>query len=279
MSHKTPVLPITALAAVVLGAGLLATGAAEAQKTHIIRSGKVDKVAIAVWDQKSLVEIGRIEPGDTLVMGAGDSVILRVYAPRGFGPGDSRQYLAAKLAIDKGAGAALEDVDASSGSAILRALPKRGVAEVVYQLGDGIEVERPELARASFKVDVQALSRGQKVVRMFYLGILMREMEKDHVDVHDRIARIDRTGYPEVVEVAREIATSDESRTKIYDRGHTHQARLAAIYEHLLDLDPKDFDKYQMEDHIEMMKRGDVVGVVMDIVRSPEFRRVHRYNR
>ena len=50
-----------------------AAGPAEAQKTHIIRSGKVDKVAIAVWDRKSLVEIGRLEPGDTLVMGAGDA--------------------------------------------------------------------------------------------------------------------------------------------------------------------------------------------------------------
>lgn len=252
---------------------------AGAQGPRILRGGEVSRVEIAVWDPGSQVEIGLLRPDDTLVMDAGDSVVLRVVAPRGYGPGDVRQYLPAKLSVVKGAGAELADVDAAAGSALLKALPKRGVAEISYQLGQGIEVERQELARGTFRVDVQALSKGQKVVRAFYLGILMRDVDYDNAEVRERIAAIDRQGYPAVVSVAREIAESDESRTKVYDRGHTHQARLAALYEHLLGLEPSQFDKYQMEDHLEMMKRGDVAGVVMDIVRSPEFRRAQKFNR
>lgn len=278
MRSKTKVTKSVALT-VALIAGITLAAVAEAQGPRILRGGEVSRVEIAVWDPGSRVEIGLVRPEDTLVLDAGDSVVLRVVAPRGHAPGDSRQYLPAKLSVARGGGAELADVDESAGSALLKASPQRGVAEIAYELDQRIEVARPGLAKGSFRVDVQALSKGQRVVKALYLGILMHDVDYDSAEARERIAEVERQGYPAVVAAAREIASGDESRTKIYDRNHTREERLAALYEHLLALEPREFDKYQMEDHMAMMRRGDVVGVVMDIVGSPEFRRAHNYNR
>ena len=277
--------------------GLLVLGAAQAQGPGVLKAGTVSKVEIAVWDSETRDEIAELQLGDTLELEAGQSVILRLYAPKGHGPGDQRNYLAAKLYVQGGAGAELSAVDESKGSWQVTAAAKRGVAEIRYELPDGIEVTRPYMAKGSIKVEVAApaviaspeapaepapeaieMAKAEGIVERLYRGILLREPNLDKGKGQEWVEEIGKGGYPALVQVAREISDSEESQVKVAERGHDHRERLMAIENELLDFEPGKVDKYQMKDHLDMLEDGQITAVVMDIVYSPEFRRTHGYN-
>lgn len=269
--------------------GLAAGGTAWTQGPGVLEKGKVDKLEIAAWNPDTHDEIAQIQLGDTLEIAAGESVLLRLYVPRGHGPGDQRYYLPARFYVAEGGGAELSEVDEAKGSCVLTASKKGREAEVRYELGEGIEVARPFLAEGRFKVAVKApaaappplrpdVTKAEDMVGRLYRGILMRDAKLEKPESREWVDRVARGGYPELVEVAEEIVASEESQVKVVERGNSQGDRLLAIYRELLDLEPSEVDRYQWRDHLEMMVEGDVTAVVMDIVRSPEFRRVHGYN-
>lgn len=277
----------TLLTAVVL-CGLL-TAAALAQGPGMLEKGHVTKIEIAVWDAETHDELVQLQLGETLQVPAGQAVLLRLYAPRGHGPGDERHYLPVRFYVAKGNGAEVTAVDTAKGLYQLTASRHPGVAEVRYELGKGITVERPFMRDHFFKVEVTgaaavapppdtAWTKAQEMVARLYRGILMRDPDLDQEGVREWVVRVHRGGYPSLVEVAYEIVESEESQVKVPQRGFAGQDRLLAIYKQLLDLERSEIDRYQWQDHLAMMAEGRVTDVVMDIVRSPEFRRVHGYN-
>lgn len=277
------------LTAVVL-CGLL-SAAALAQGPGMLEKGHVTKIEIAVWDAETHDELVQLQLGETLEVPAGRAVLLRLYAPRGAAPGDERKYLPVRFYVAKGNGAEVTAVDASKGLYQLTASRHPGVAEIRYELGEGITVERPFMRDHFFKVEVTgaavaptlpqpdpAWTKAQEMVARLYRGILMRDPDLDQEGVREWVQRLHRGGYPSLVEVAYEIAESQESQVTVPQRGYAAQDRLLAIYKHLLDLERSEIDRYQWQDHLAIMAEGGVTDVVMDIVRSPEFRRVHDYN-
>jgi len=267
----------------------LAATAAVAQGTAMLDKGHVTKIEIAVWDPETHSELVQLQLGETLELPAGRSVLVRLYAPRGHGPGEQRNYLPARFHLAKGGGVEVSAEDAAKGTYRLTASSGPSVAEVRYELGKSITVDRPFMREHFFKVEVTpaaiappvpspdpAWAKAQEMTGRLYRGILMRDLKAE--TGREWIERVHHGGYPALVDVAYEIVESEESQIQVPRRGYTTEDRLLAIYQHLLDLERSEIDRYQWQDHLEMMGEGDLTDVVMDIVRSPEFRRVHGYN-
>lgn len=276
----------TWMTAALLGC-LLGTTASLAQGSGMLDKGTVSKVEIAVWDPETRDELAKIVAGDTLGLNPGDKVMLRLLAPRGHAPGGKRVYLPAKFTVAKGGGANLAVIDAAKGSYLLTASTQKRAAVIRYEINSrSITTSKPYMARGTFRIEVAGASiantpatpqriDAENIVDGLYQGILMREHNADNPAGRKWVALIQSQGYPGVVEAAYEIVASDESQVKVAARGHNHRARLLAIYKYLLDVEGDAIDQYQWNDHLGMMTGGRTTAVVMDIVRSPEFRRVH----
>jgi len=278
-----------------LAAALVLVDAAGAQAgPGVLKEGRISNVEIAVWRTSDKAELAQLSLGDTLVLDAGVEVMMRAYAPRGNGPGDQRWYLPVTFSVASGdRQIRLSDVNSDKGSCTLRATGDTGgrAVEIRYKLARHIQVTRSELAKGIFYLKVEraastpppsgdrpgssagGTSERDMVERLFQ-GILLREPGRASSDF-ERTIRHD--GYEGVVDVAYEIAESREARRQLRSADSTNTEHLEAIYRYLLDLRPSEIDRYQWRDHMDMMNRGDLSGVVMDIVRSPEFRRVHGY--
>ena len=107
-----------------------------------------------------------------------------------------------------------------------------------------------------------------RVIAGLYQGILLRAPDNGAVGFRDRIAREGRAG---AVRVAREIAESRESEIGVYEKGSCNQARLLALYEHLLGIDSSRVDQRRWREQLQRMERGDIAGVVDEMVQSREF--------
>lgn len=276
---------------------LLIFAAAATAQRGMIDSGTVSDVQIAVQTAEDQAEIEQLRDGAMLQLGEGETVHLRVFAPRGAASDHSgRGYLPARWSlVSRGKKVRLSDINPDRGIVTVTGLETAGrPAELRYELAGKVQTAKSELRSGLIFVQVEKrhgagheghqdghdgdhrdVTRAEDMVQHFYRGILMRDAKLDKA--HEWVAEIGAGGYPSVVEVAYEIVSSRESQEAVYDRGHTHKARLTEIYKHLLDLDEDEIDHYQWMDHLEMMERGDVTDVVMDIVRSPEFRRAHGY--
>jgi hypothetical protein len=113
-----------------------------------------------------------------------------------------------------------------------------------------------------------------EITDTLYHGILMRDMDASGGRSYSE--RIRNGNYATVVQIAQEIARSQESRVDMYEqRRITNRQRLDALYEHLLQLGSDDIDEQEWADNLERLNAGRIGDVVSDMVRSQRFRQVH----
>jgi len=112
----------------------------------------------------------------------------------------------------------------------------------------------------------------RELTNTLYQGILMRDM--DEGGGRGYADRIRSGGYSTVAQIAQEMARSEESRVRIYERQITNRQRLEALYENLLDLSSDDVDKEDWAADLRRLNDGRVADVVSDMVRSARFREV-----
>ena len=110
----------------------------------------------------------------------------------------------------------------------------------------------------------------REITDTLYQAILMRD--PDEQGWRGYSDRIRRGGYSTVVQVAQEIARSEESRYRIYDRGVNNQQRLEALYDNLLGLSRDDVDEEDWRNDLRRLNDGRIADVVSDMVRSSDFR-------
>lgn len=115
-------------------------------------------------------------------------------------------------------------------------------------------------------------SWARDLTNTLYQGILMRDL--DEQGARGYIDRISRGDARTVIEIAEEMARSEESRVRIYQRGVNNQQRLIALYENLLDLSSDDIDEEEWDDDLRRLNDGRIADVVADMVRSRRFREV-----
>lgn len=279
------------LAAVALAIALLAP-AAHGQTRPGTRPEpealRVEAVWVAVWDPETKAELAALVPGERLELEEGEAVILRIFSPADKNPTGERLYLSARFEVESGHHhLELHDVDVDKGSCRVRAVPspRRGAgprhALLRYELVGEVTAARAYQERGAVEFEIAEpdypISKGEEMVRILYRAILLRELDPERA--RERIEMVERQGYRGLLEAAYEIAESRESRITIYERGVSNQERLLGLYEHLLGREAGQVDLREWQDNLDRLAAGEITAVVLEIVRSYEFRRYHGIRR
>lgn len=297
MMSKTRTFSLAAFAALLC----LSLPAASQQKSASAQ-GPYQDVRIVVKDLSSDREIGSIAPGGTFSLpeGARVRLILTAMAPgRGRGPAypttefteatPGRGWVRITRTNTENANATLEIVQPSNANA-------SRTETLRYRITETIGIPN-NLREGSFTIQVQpagnngntgtgstgstgntgntgSTSQARDLVSALYRGILLRE--PDEAGARTYIDAVSRGGYAELARVAAQIASSDESRIRLYERENVcNQQRLLALYKNLLGVDSNQVDTRQWDTYLRQMNAGDIDDVVTALVRSDAFRRRH----
>ena len=247
------------------------------------RAQRIQDIRVAVWTPREHSESALLSDGQTLRLEQGQTVILRVVAPDKSNPANERVYLAARYSVDRGDDrVSLHDADIQKGWVELTALEgrrdRRDPVVVRWELAERVSLEEPELARGSIRVEVEPrpYRYGEEAVAELYRGILLREPGPGE---RTWVERVSRGGFEELLKVAQAIAESRESEIDVYARGACNQQRLLALHRHLLGVEAAALDQNRWRAELDRMGRGDIAGVVLDIVRSAAYRERHDLRR
>jgi hypothetical protein len=240
---------------------------------------------IQVKDVESGEIIETVGPGGTITLSEGDEVRLimsvqakgRTYYPQteyweGQPNGGAVKITRASV---ENANATIEAVAGGRSEAIgYRILEDvRGRTEGSVTIRVEAEEEEEEApARGSQGGGGYNNDWARDLTNTLYQAILMRDM--DEQGGRGYADRIRRGGYSTVVQIAQEMARSEESRIRIYDRNVTNRQRLEALYENLLDLSSDDVDEEDWAQDLRRLNDGRIADVVGDMVRSARFREV-----
>lgn len=268
-------------------AAALAAVAAPAQ-TRSDRPGerrglRIEDIRVAVWTPREHKESALLQDGQTLRLEQGQTVILRVVAPDKTNAASERVYLAARYSVERGDDrVSLHDADIQKGWVELTAREgrwdRRDPVVVRWELAERVLLEERELARGSIRVEVEPrpYRYGEEAVAELYRGILLHEPDPG---ARGWVERVSRGGYEELLKAAQAIAESRESEIDVYTRGACNQQRLLALYRHLLGVESAALDQRRWRVELDRMGRGDIAGVVLDIVRSAAYRERHERGR
>jgi hypothetical protein len=222
--------------------------------------------------------IDTVGPGGTITLAKGDRVRLimtvqgkgRAYYPQteyweGQPNGGSVRITRASV---ENANATVEAVASGRseniGYRILEEVRGRTEGSVTIRVEEEEEEEQAP-ARGGYGNDW-----ARELTNTLYQAILMRDM--DEAGGRGYSDRIRRGGYSTVVQIAQEMARSEESRVRIYERQVTNRQRLEALYENLLGLSSDDVDDEDWADDLRRLNDGRIADVVSDMVRSAQFR-------
>lgn len=280
MGTRTRVLTVLLTAAAALSA---VAALAQARGDRLGERGgpRIEDIRVAVWTPGDNKELAQLRDGETLRLESGSSVILRVIAPSRSNPGSERLYLAARYSIERGEDrVSLRDAKVERGSVELAAgdwrRERRDAVVVRWELAERVKLDEPGLAHGSIRIEVVPgpYRWGEEAVAELYRGILLREPDSG-AGAREWVERVGRGGYAELLVAAQALAESRESEIDLYARGACNQQRLLALYRHLLGVEPAALDQNRWRAQLDRMGRGDIAGVVLEIVRSPAYRDRH----
>jgi hypothetical protein len=225
--------------------------------------------------------IDTVGPGGTITLAKGDKVRLimsvqgkgRTYYPQteyweGQPNGGSVRITRASV---ENANATVEAVSSgrseSIGYRILEEVRGRTEGSVTIRVEDEEEEEAPSHGGSG---GGYGNDWAREITNTLYQAILMRDM--DEAGGRGYSDRIRRGGYSTVVQIAQEMARSEESRVRIYERQVTNRQRLESLYENLLGLSSDDIDDEDWASDLRRLNDGRIADVVSDMVRSAQFR-------
>lgn len=254
--------------------------------------GPYHDVEIQVKDLETGQVIGTIRPGGTFTLNEGQKVRLimtAIHPGRGQGgpyypetvftehePG--RGWVRVTRTSQENASATLEIIRPSN--------PDRNPNETLsYRITENVGIPNnlrqgtvtirvnPLAASGSAPVVSGSSRTAQGLTNVLYRAILMREMDQAGTPYVDRIAN---GGYTELIRIAQEMADSEESRVKLYERADVNnEKRLLALYQHLLSLSSSQIDRSQFEADLRRINEGRIADVVADMIRSERFQDVY----
>lgn len=244
------------------------------------RSERVEAVQILVREIGTRREIARLDPGDTLSLPEGARVRINVMVlPVGSG---NPRYPETEF-TDSGRGGAritrTNEENAAADLEIVRSRNSNRLETIRYQITESWVPSR--LRTGSFTVQVGpegsvsggvswSSDRARDLTRRLYQGILMREPDQAAAST---TRAIQEGGLDALARAARNLAASDESRIRIYDRqGVCNEQRLMSLYKNLLGISSSQIERRQWDEDLGRLRDGDIDELVEDMVRSDWFR-------
>jgi hypothetical protein len=277
----------------------LVSDAAAAQSRSQVRRGdpvgvRIDDLRIQVLEVGSRREIGWVEPGGTLTIPEGMRVRLimtatgvngKTFYPYTEFSDPSRGGLRISKSSEENANATVE---------VPRGKGREWTSSLRYQITENVNLPSSQRSGfinlrvvpdgqwsapgtsqpgggASWSSDVAPGYQARDITQALYRGILLRDL--DETGARGFIANIERNGYSGILDVARQIAVSQESRQLSYQR---NEERLQSLYQHLLGYSSNNVSRSQWENDLRRLNAGDVYGVVEDILQSERFRAYYR---
>lgn len=255
-------------------------------------------VRVMVKDLSTNQEIGEIPPGGSFDLpdGAKVRLIMRAYAP---GRGSDSRPIYPPTTYSEGnpgrGGVRITATNEENANATLELIrlpesAQRVRSELIrYQISDPDGRIPNNLERGSVTINVvpattstpvgssdPVVRRAEELTRVLYQAILLRDPDQG---ARGTIDSIQRGGYDALVQAAVDIASSDESRIRLYqESGVTNERRLLALYKNLLGLDSSQIDRGQWDSDLRRLSNGQVAEVVNDMVRSERFRSRYSLN-
>lgn len=272
---------------------------------------RIDDLRIQVLEVGSRREIGWVEPGGTLTIPEGMRVRLIMTATgvngKTFYPyteftdpsrggvqisRSSEENANATVEVPRGKGREwtstlryqiTENVNLpaaeKTGTITLRVVPESQWSGTTQpgttQPGTGASWSTPGTGQngASWSTTTPAGYTARDITQALYRGLLLRDL--DETGARGFIADVQRNGMNGILNVARQIAVSQESRQISTQR---NEERLQALYQHLLGLSRNNVSQTQWEYDLRRLNAGDVQAVVEDILRSERFLTYYRVN-
>ena len=237
----------------------------------------ISTVQILVREIGTRREIARLDPGDTLSLPEGSRVRLNMMAFPG-GSGNAR-YPATEFTDVSRGGIRITRSTEENAAADLEIVATRNptrVETIRYRITESWVP--PNLRTGSFTVRVGpegsgpgwTAERARDLTRALYLGILMREPD---TGARATTQAIQQGGYDALMRAAVNIANSDESRIRVYERqGVCNEQRLLSLYKNLLGVSADRIDRAQWDAQLRRMSNGEIARVVEDLLRSDRFR-------
>jgi hypothetical protein len=242
--------------------------------------GPYQSVEIVVKDLATNREVGVIRPGGSITLTEGQKVRLIMTAIRS-GRGQDPYYPETEFTEAQtghgwvrltrtsveNANATVEIVRPSSDrdrteTLRYRILETAGIPHALRQGAITIRVQ--PIVSSEYPPATSGSRTAEEITNSLYRAILLRDMDPSGQSYADRIAR---SGYPELLRIADEIARSEESRRISV----SPEQRLAALYQNLLGLNSSQADQNQWRDDLSRLRSGRFADVVSDIVRSERF--------
>jgi hypothetical protein len=255
---------------------------------------RIDDLRVQVLEVGSRREIGWVEPGGTLTIPEGMRVRLimtatgvngKTFYPYTEFSDPSRGGLRISKSSEENANATVE---------VPRGKGREWTSSLRYQITENVNLPSSQRSGfinlrvvpdgqwsapgtsqpgggASWSSDVAPGYQARDITQALYRGILLRDL--DETGARGFIANIERNGYSGILDVARQIAVSQESRQLSYQR---NEERLQSLYQHLLGYSSNNVSRSQWENDLRRLNAGDVYGVVEDILQSERFRNYYR---
>lgn len=249
---------------------------------------------IQVKDLDSGQVIATVQPGGTITLREGQRVRLIMTADS---PGRGRDLIYPETEFtetepgrgwvrvtstnEENANATLQIVRPSNASRSRTETLRYRITENIglpSSLRQGTILVRAEPASGSTTGPVTTSQQARDLTRRLYRAILMRE--PDASGSRRYVETITSGGYPALVRVAEQLAKSDESRIRVYEReGVCNEQRLLSLYKNLLDLSADQIDREQWDADLSRMSKGQMDAVVAAMVRSNRFQQLHNLER
>lgn len=246
-------------------------------------------VQVVVKDLGTGNDIGAIEPGGTFTLHEGEKVRLIMTATGG---GKGTYYPETEFTeMEPGRGwVRVGRTSRENSSATLEIIrpsnPNRNRNETLrYRITENVNIPshlregavhirvEPGVASGSAPAPVTGGHTAQDLTNLLYRAILLRDIDPAGQPYVDRVAN---GGYPELIKVAQEMAGSEESRVRLYERADVNnEKRLLALYQNLLGMSQSQIDSYQWSTDLRRVNEGRIVDVVLDMVRSDRFQDLH----
>jgi hypothetical protein len=240
----------------------------------------VDAVQIVVRDLTTRQELGTVEPGGTITLPEGAHVRINMTAiPKG--SYRNPLYPATEFVDLNRTGVRITRSNEENAAADLEILTMRNpsrIQRIEYRITDTWVPAGLRTGSFSVRVVPEGGStrgffsgdRARDLTRTLYRAILMREPD---AGAGATIRTIQRGGYDALVQAGVNLADSDESHIRVYERENVcNQQRLLALYKNLLGLSADQISRSQWDADLRRLDRGDIAQVVENLLRSDRFR-------